>query len=97
MTASPSSLTALEGWVRCSCDGSCGVEIPVTLQWDRTTDTPVITHYPSQCPDSKAHLHQPPYATREDLFRAWYDAVNERVSDDVVADVMDCFPFDARD
>lgn len=82
--------TALEAWVRCSCGGSCGVDIPVSLRWkDRQ---PEIVDWPSYCPDSKAPLHHPPSVSPEDLRRAWYDAVNARVSESMVAD-----PFDLMD
>ena len=87
-----SPMTALDAWVRCSCGGSCGVDIPVSLRWAKDAAAPEIVDWPSQCPDSKAPLHLPPSVSAEDLRRAWYDAVNERVTEGMVAD-----PFDLMD
>lgn len=88
-----SPMTALDAWVRCSCGGSCGVDIPVSLRW-KDTPSPEIVDWPSQCPDSKVALHHPPSVSAEDLRRAWYEAVNAAVTEGMV-EGFDC--FDPRD
>lgn len=71
----------LPGWIRCSCDGSCGVDIPVTLRVGGDTAPPVIVRWPDHCPATKRVLHQPPEVSAADRWRAWYDAVNEATED----------------
>lgn len=77
--------TDLSAWVRCDCDGSCGVDLPVTLRTDGTDTPPWIVAYPSVCPDTKRALHQAPTVSPSDRWRAWYDAVNAAVSEDMVS------------
>lgn len=74
-------MSDLPAWLRCTCNGSCGADLAVTLRVGRTDAPPEVVAWPNRCPETGAELHHAPDTSPMILWHAWYDAVNAAVTE----------------